>query len=135
MNSSGDHRVTSLLTWRGYVLVAAGAGVVAAFVSLAVVFLIGPRLGHPVAPAATMVEDDVAEVALRGDSRKGETKVFYRNPFASPPKLTFPGGLADGVFVLEQTAEGFKLGRDVTGYSGYLTVAKVTWRAEGVRAR
>ena len=135
MNSSGDARVTSLLTWRGYVLVAAVAGLVAAAVSLAVVFLLGPKLGNPIAPATTVVEDDVAEVALRGDSRKGETKVFYQNPFASPPKLTFPAGLSDGVFVLEQTAEGFKLGRDVTGYRGYLTVAKVTWRAEGVRAR
>ena len=128
-------------TWRVYVLMGAVSAFVAAVVSLAVVslafvFFVGPRSVGPAGqPAGLAIEEDEADVPFKGDSRKGEVEVFYRKPFASPPKLTFPGGLSDQCFLVEQKADSFKLGRDVSGTGLYSSVAKVKWRAEGVPAR
>ncbi len=125
-------------TWRGYVLMVAVSGLVAAVVSLTVVFLFGPRPGGGEGPGhsgGTAAEEGVAEVPVMGESKKGEMQVFYRAPFASPPKLTFPEGLPDDCFVVEQKADSFKLGRDVSTRGLYQTVARVKWRAEGLPAR
>lgn len=108
------------------------AAVVASAVSLAVVFLIAPA-GRGLFSAETVIQESFAEVPLRGNTMKGETEVFYLRPFAAPPKLIFPESLG-GCFVMEQKADSFKLGRDVTGASGY-GIGPVKWRAEGVPAR
>ena len=67
---------------------------VSLFVSLAVVLVILPVAGGSVAmPGQLAVEEDTADVPLIGDTRKGEVTVYYRRPFSSPPKLTFPSGM------------------------------------------
>ena len=79
----------------------------------------------------TVTEEGSVEVAIVGS--KGESQVFYKHPFASPPHLTILEGSTDCV-VAEQKPESFKVTRDVTGRSSYSTVTIVKWKAEGTPA-
>jgi hypothetical protein len=75
--------------------------------------------------AKTVVLEGTAEV------RWGEeVEVFYKRPFASPPYLTFSGGLDGTCHVVDQKAMSFKLKRDNAGQAGG-QFPKVMWKAEG----
>lgn len=131
------HKATS--SGLGCVVTALIAGIVAAgvslIVSLAVVLIIVPT----VRGAANVLEDEngfvieegLVDVPLRGESRKGEMQVYYRRPFLSPPKLSFPNGMAT-CYVVEQTPESFTIGRDVSHLTSWMTIDQVSWKAEGI---
>lgn len=119
--------------WLFTALIAAVVATVVSFiVSLVVALVIAPLVGH--GGNSAVIEEGMVDVPLTGNTFAGELKVFYRQPFDSPPSLTFPAGL-DGCFVVEQQAASFTLGRDVRGHAGWSTLAHVKWKAEGVPAR
>lgn len=130
-----QNRKTSGSSWLGYIVVGIMAGgfggLISAVVCLAAVFvLLGGSDGKGLAPKSeTAVEQGTADVTIMNETRKGETAVFYRRPFASPPQLTISGGSA---FIMEQKADSFKVGRDVTGHTSFSTTESVTWKAEGI---
>ncbi len=82
----------------------------------------------PTESAKTVILEGIAEV------RWGEElEVFYKSPFASPPHLTFPGGLDSTCHVADQKATSFKIRRDNAGQAGN-QFPKVKWKAEGQSA-
>jgi hypothetical protein len=122
---------------QGCVLTALIASVVSAgvslLVSLGVVLVILPvTSGSMSMPGQLAIEEDSVDVPLIGNTFKGEVTVFYRKPFSSPPKLTFPAGMS-GCYIKEQKADCFSLARDVTGHAGWSTIEHVQWKAEGDR--
>jgi hypothetical protein len=121
----------------GCIVTALVAGIVSAGVSLAVslvvVLLVIPliRGSGGMLKEEFAIEEGLADVPLRGDTRKGETQVFYRKPFQSPPKLSFPQGLWT-CHVTEQSAESFTLARDVSHLTSWQNIEQIAWKAEGV---
>jgi hypothetical protein len=78
-----------------------------------------------------MIWEDVVEVRIGGDP-----EVFYNAPFATPPHLTFPDGLAKmQCEVTDQKAGSFKLRRAGVVPYGAPELAKVKWKAEGIPAK
>jgi hypothetical protein len=60
-----------------------------------------------------------------------EKVVYYKNPFASPPYLTFPDGKQpDGYKITDEKAESFKV-QIMAG----CTAGKFKWKAEGLAAK
>jgi hypothetical protein len=95
------------------------------------------RVTDSPAPPKTTVEEGEIEVTL-GSDRKGVAQHFYRIPFASPPQLTYPGEYGPGYWncqITSQTAEGFKVERDVSTQGSYSTTCNFKWRAEGLPKR
>jgi hypothetical protein len=124
--------------WRVYLVSGLLASAVAAGTALVTVRLAAPPGAH--APnrdsraEATVVLEGEAEVPLaRSTEQPSELEVFYKSPFAAPPHLTFPEGLANGCQVADQKAVSFKLRRIQSG--GGLVYAKVKWKAEGQPAK
>jgi hypothetical protein len=118
--------------------IVAGAGCILIPIVVGVVLLAGGLFalqrspnGEP-ALVEPRVEEGVAQVPLKGDSKKGELIVFYKIPFLTPPSLTFPDGIAESCFVEDQKAESFKISRDVSRHAGWESVSKLKWRAEGL---
>jgi hypothetical protein len=124
--------------WRVYLVSGLLASAVAAGTALVTVRLAALPGAHAPnrdsrAEAAVVLEGE-AEVPLApSPERPSELEVYYKSPFAAPPHLTFPEGLAYGCQVADQKAGSFKLRRIQSG--GGLVYAKVKWKAEGQPAK
>lgn len=124
--------------WRVYLISALLSCVVGAGTAFVTVRLLvnapAPALtnGVPIAAGAptspsTMIWEDIVEVR-----NGGEPEVFYKAPFATPPYLTFPDGLAKmQCEVTDQKAGSFKLRRAGVIPYGAPNPAQVKWKAEG----
>ena len=124
--------------WRVYLVSALLASAVAAGTSFVTVRLAAPpgapaTKGDSRAEAAVVLEGDAEVPLARSAEQPSELEVFYKSPFAAPPHLTFPDGLANGCEVAEQKAGSFKLRRIQSGAG--LVYAKVKWKAEGKPAQ
>ena len=115
--------------WRVYLVSGFLASAVAAGTALVIIWFAASPPAH-----ATVVLEGEAEVPLAPSTEQpSELEVFYQSPFAAPPHLTFPEGLANGCQVAEQKAGSFKLRRIQSGAG--LVYAKVKWKAEGRPAK
>ncbi|MFN0021244.1 MAG: hypothetical protein ACKVP0_23595 [Pirellulaceae bacterium] len=103
------------------------SGVICALICLLAIFVVLPA-SRSISSMGTVTEEGTVDVAIVGS--KGESQVFYKHPFASPPQLTILEGSADTV-VTDQKPESFKVTRDVTDRISYTTVITVKWKAEG----
>ena len=119
--------------WRVYLVSALVACVVAAATAFITVRLLIPAPNtlatspEVQSVANTKIYEGVVEVRIGG-----EPEVFYPTPFASPPNLTFPDGLAEmQCQVTEQKAGSFKLQRAGIVPFGAPALAKVKGKAEG----
>jgi len=81
--------------------------------------------------ASTVADEGTATFLIRRGNERAELQVFYKVPFASPPKLTFPEGVGEDAEVVEQRADSFKLRSSWAHIASEKTVS-VVWRAEGV---
>src|SRR5688500_577925 len=66
--------------------------VISAAVSAAVAWVVA-GLTRPM--ASTVMDEGTATFLIRRGNERAECQVFYKIPFASPPKLTFPQGVGD----------------------------------------
>jgi hypothetical protein len=128
--------------WRVYLVSSLLSCVVAAGTALVTVRLLDRATaqspansapGSPGVPSSpnTVIWEDIVEMRIGG-----EHEVFYKAPFASPPHLIFPDGLATmQCEVTDQKAGSFKLRRAGVVPYGAPDPAKVKWKAEGQPAK
>jgi hypothetical protein len=124
-------------TWRVYLvsvlLACVAAFVVASLTAFVTVQLLVPARVADASNETRTSTESTKTVVLEGTAevRWGEeVEVFYKQPFASPPYLTFPGGLDATCHFADQKARSFKLRRDNAGQAG-AQFPKVIWKAEG----
>ena len=107
------------------------SGVMCTVICLLFLFVVIPA-SRTVSSLSTVTEEGSVTVTIAGETRKGETQVFYKRPFASPPHL----GLEEGYdcVISEQKADSFKVSRDVSGRGSWTSATTVKWKAEGTPA-
>ena len=112
------------------------SGMVCAVICLLAIFVVLPSGKSMSTPdgSDTITEQGEVDVLIVGGTTKGEAEVFYRDPFATTPRLTILPGSDTDCVIKEQKADSFKLARDVTGRGSYVSISNVKWKAEGTPA-
>jgi hypothetical protein len=80
-------------------------------------------------PLSQTISDGGEASVPPNDLNKGEIEVYYRIPFASPPKVTIVEGANDSWTITEQKADHFTA-KNTSAFG-----RKMTWKAEGLPAR
>ncbi len=105
--------------WRVYLI----SGLISLVVTVATMLVMSRLVA--ISPSNTQTLEGVANVPWGV-----QLEVFYKNPFASPPYLTFPEGLEENCKVMDQKSASFKLVRADGGRAGD-HFPNVKWKAEG----
>ena len=107
------------------------SGIMCTVVCLLLLFVVIPA-SRAVSSHGTVTEEGSVDVAVVGETRKGEAQVFYKRPFATPPHLTLEETYDSTI--TEQKSDSFKISRDATGRGSWQTNWTVKWKAEGTPA-